>query len=73
MKNQLNSVFTLPCGLPESYNTQHVLIRLLEEWREILTIITQWGGWGGGINGSLESFRLHPSWLANSKTLCIWT
>ena len=49
MKNQLNSVFTLPCGLPESYNTQHVLIRLLEEWREILTIITQWGGGGGGV------------------------
>ena len=66
MKNQLNTVLNnifspYLVAYRESYNTQHVLIRLLEEWREkILTIITQWRR-GGGINGSLESFRLHPS------------
>ena len=41
MKNQLNSVLNnifspYLAAYRESYNTQHVLIRLLEEWRENL-------------------------------------
>ena len=63
IKNQLNSVLNnifspYLAAYRESYSTQHVLIRLLEEWRENLdnnyTV-------RGCPNGSLESFRLHPS------------
>ena len=63
IKNQLISVlnnFFSPylVAYRDSYSTQHVLIRLLEEWRENIdnncTV-------GGSANGSLESFRLHPS------------
>ena len=63
IKNELISVLSnifspYFAAYRESYSAQHVLIRLLEEWRENLdnnyTV-------RGSPNGSLESFRLHPS------------
>ena len=73
IKNQLalyleNIFSSFLSAYRENYSTQHVLIRLVEEWKKHLDnneVV------GGCFNGPLQSFRLYSPRFVNSKIICL--
>ena len=49
----------------KSYSTQHVLAKIIEEWREIFFC-------RDSINRLFQSFWLHTTWFIDCRTLDIW-